>query len=89
METLNALWAKGKEVLVKGKEVVERAVVAVFAVGVAVFSAAPARAAGEYFTLPAADITQITSDFKTAGLIIIGIAVAVMGYRLVRKLLGK
>jgi len=89
MEMLNDIWEKGKEVLEKGKEVVKKAAVAVFAVGVAVFSAAPARAAGEYFTLPAADITQITSDFKTAGLIIIGIAVAVMGYRLIRKLLGK
>jgi len=41
------------------------------------------------FELPASDVTQIKADFVSAGVVILGIALTVFGYRLIRKLLGK
>jgi len=41
------------------------------------------------FELPAAEVTQIKGDFVAAGVVILGIALTVFGYRLIRKLLGK
>jgi len=42
--------------------------------------------ASAYFELPTADVTQITTDFKTAGAVVIGIAILFFGYKMLRAL---
>lgn len=48
-----------------------------------------AKAQTEFFTLPAADVTQVKTDFKTAAQAVIGVVLLVFAYKLIRRLLGK
>lgn len=54
--------------------------------GAAVLASSKEAAASAYFELPAADVTQITTDFKTAGAVVIGIVILFFGYKMVRQL---
>jgi len=42
--------------------------------------------ASAYFELPAADVTQVKTDFTTAGAVVIGIAILFFAYKMVRAL---
>lgn len=57
----------------------------VMCIGSALLSSA-AFATGENFTV---DVTQATTDYKTAGALVLGVFIVVFGYKLIRKLLGK
>jgi len=54
--------------------------------GAAVVASVKNAAASAYFELPAADVTQITTDFKTAGAVVLGIVILFFGYKMVRQL---
>lgn len=52
----------------------------------AALSHAATAKASAYFELPSADVTQITTDFKTAGAVVIGIVILFFGYKMIRVL---
>lgn len=42
-----------------------------------------------YFEIASADATQINADILAAGAVVIGLATLIMGYRFVRRLMGR
>jgi len=54
--------------------------------GLAVLCSAKYASASAYFELPAADVTQVKSDFTTAGAVVIGIVLMFFAYKMIRAL---